>query len=361
MSAVAEIPVAPPCQLQRAVRASAFFRAGPFQAAALRRGHRAAGGRGGRRGGAQPAAGLQGAVLQSERQGWRRHRGPVVHDECPLQVFGGRGRHPGAGRARARRPPAPGHPGPAQGLGDRVRAHGDQPLRRDAIPGAPELPARARGRTDALHPGAVVRAERTRPSGAAQPERIFPRTAEAFRFRAAEPVPRPLPRSHPTGRHRASGGFQRARDVAFRRQRARRYRQAAVAIARYGRRQRHRCPAAVLRAADRAAIHPPHPGHPGARGRQEQRQGPGDGRGGFLAIGADVRAAPSQPDARQQCSAQPAGGGKLRRHPGQPAPGRRSGRRQQPAAPAVHRPHQRRQSRAHGRQRPAGPGGRVQA
>ena len=53
------------------------------------------------------------------------------------------------------------------------------------------LPAWPRRRADALDPGAVVGAECPGAPGPAQPERLFPRAAEAVGLGAAQPAPRP--------------------------------------------------------------------------------------------------------------------------------------------------------------------------
>ena len=169
----------------------------------------AGGGRGGGRGTESPAR-LPRAVFQPERQGWRRHRGPAGADERALQVHRGRWRHPGADRARARRAPAFGHAGPAQGVGDRVRVDGNCQVWRHAVSRTPEFPAWAGGGADALHPGALVGAKRARAPGAAKPERFFSRAAEAFGLGAAEFVPGAHPGPRTDRGHRAPGGVQRA-------------------------------------------------------------------------------------------------------------------------------------------------------
>lgn len=82
-----------------------------------------------------------------------------------LQVFRGRRRHHDSRRPGARRAPASGNAGLAQGLGDGVRGDGEQPLWHDAVSGAAELSTRTRRRADPLDPGAVVGAKRARALG----------------------------------------------------------------------------------------------------------------------------------------------------------------------------------------------------
>ena len=68
---------------------------------------------------------------------------PYTHAE-------GGARDPGAGGTGARPAPEAGDRRPAQGLGLRLRADGQRPLRPDPVPGAAHLPARPRRRADAL-------------------------------------------------------------------------------------------------------------------------------------------------------------------------------------------------------------------
>ena len=121
---------------------------------------------------------------------------------------------------------------PAQGRGRRLRADGQAPLRPDAVPGAPDLPARARRRTDALDQLAGRGAGRARAPGAAEPERLLPRTAEALRLGAADAAPRAHAGPRADRRHRAPGVEQRARAEPQGGQRARPDRRAAVGAGR---------------------------------------------------------------------------------------------------------------------------------
>ena len=67
-----------------------------------------------------------------------------------------------------------------------LRADGQRPLRPDPVPGAPDLPARPRRRADPLDQVARRGADRARAPGAAEPERLLPRAAEAERLGAAD-------------------------------------------------------------------------------------------------------------------------------------------------------------------------------
>ena len=135
----------------------------------------------------------------------------LSHDERALQGAAGRRRHPGAGGAGARPAPEAGDRRPAQGLGLRLRADGQRPLRPDPVPGAAHLPARPRRRADPLDRLARRGAERPRAPGAAEPERLLPRAAEAERLGAADAASRPHARPRAARRHRPPGVLERAR------------------------------------------------------------------------------------------------------------------------------------------------------
>ena len=239
---------------------------------------------------------MAGVVHQSGRQGRWCGRGPAVPDERALQDGRSGWRDPGARRQGARYAAAPGHAGFAQGIGGGFRDDGGESLWHDAVSGAPHLPARAGRRIDALHPGPVVGAKCPGAPRLAEPERIFPRTAKAIRLGAGEPAPRAYPGPQPVGRHRASGGFQRAGDDADRRQCARRQRQVVVDTGGRQRLRGRRATTAIC-AAVGAALHEAHSGYPGAGGRPQKRQGPGHGGDRFFKNRVNVRVAPSEPDA----------------------------------------------------------------
>ena len=100
---------------------------------------------------------------------------------------------------------------PAQVQRHRLRADGQRQVRPDPDPGTREPAARARRRA---HPHDQLHRRRRvgpRPPGAAQPERLLPRAAEAQRLRGADAARRPHARPLAAGRHRPPGGLQRAR------------------------------------------------------------------------------------------------------------------------------------------------------
>ena len=142
------------------------------------------------------------------------------------------------------------HRRPAQGLGLRLRADGQRPLRPDPVPGAPHLPARPRGRADALDRLAGRGAERARPPRAAEPERLLSRAAEAERLGAADAAPRPHARPRPDRRHRPPGVVERARAEPEGGERARPERHAA------DRQRRRRAPGAGLDAQQLQYVQP---------------------------------------------------------------------------------------------------------
>ena len=102
---------------------------------------------------------------------------------------------PGSRRASARPAPEDGDRRPAEGRGLGLRADGQRPVRPDPVPGAPHVPARPRGRADALDLVARRGAGGARPPRVAEPERILSRAAEAERVGAADPASRPHARS----------------------------------------------------------------------------------------------------------------------------------------------------------------------
>ena len=174
----------------------------------------------------------------------------------PYKVQAGSGAIMVPAAAGARPAPEARHGRPAEGLGLGLRADGRGALRPDPVPGAPHLPARPRGRADALDHFAGRGPERPRPPRPAEPERVLSRAAKAERLGARQPAPGPHARPRPDRRHRPPGVVERARARPEGGQRARPERLAPH------RQQRRRPVGRPRRAA--AAVHQPDRGRFGS-------------------------------------------------------------------------------------------------
>ena len=145
----------------------------------------------------------------------------------------------------------------AQGLGRRLRADGQRALRPDPVPGAAHLPARARGRADALHHRRWPRCRRRACTWRCRTRTGSSASSRSPRLGAAHAAPRPHARPRAGRRHRAPGLVERARARAQGGQRARPERRAAHRLGRRAQRRARRAAAAV-RGADRERLRQAH-------------------------------------------------------------------------------------------------------
>ena len=178
------------------------------------------------------------AVLQLQRQGRRRHHRLAAADERALQVCRRRRRHPGAGRAGARRAPEAGRARPAQGRRRRLRT--------DGKPEAGRVASSTSRSTTSARSKASWRARSSRsPRCRARACTWRCRRPSVFVREQQKPTASVLLNLHPGRtldqrpgqRHRPPGRLERARPAGQERHRGRPGRQPAVEQRQAGQRQ----------------------------------------------------------------------------------------------------------------------------
>jgi hypothetical protein len=150
---------------------------------------------------------------QPQREGRRRGHRQARPDGRRLQVRRWRRHHPGAGLEGLRAAHEALGLGRQQGIDLRLRAaRRQQQLRAERRPAARAAQACSRGGTDEHHPVAGQRAGGARDALDAAAKRLLPRAAQAHRQRHRAAAPRAHAGARADRRHRAPGGFQRARN-----------------------------------------------------------------------------------------------------------------------------------------------------